>query len=1768
MSRRVCPGICPAPCSSFENASRKNLPGSKALLLLAASGAGHAVGRRGPKTPGSATCMPATIRLGLLSTTAIVGFAAAVLFAAHADALVVGAESTWSGATSDFNSDLNWTPAQAPVAAGSSALFSNAGSATVNVGGAIAPDAWTFNAGALSYMIAGAAVNFGGAGITNNAASAISIANAIGGTGGIAQAGTGILTLSGANTYTGGTTVSGGSLNVEGTLSSLVTLSNGAILRVASGGAIGTAGLSVNGTGAFDIVNLGSITSTTSGSSVNTNATVRLITGAGSTISANQHEAFSAVGAYSSIVNAAGATIQGGSDTQYGRVYLGNNATVTNYGTMSGSAILWGIGYTSGALMVGTNSTVDLRAGSTTGTVRLGNGSTLSLYTGSGTAAPGYIMPDLVTGANITAQNPGTNAAATVGEIAFGTGGTLTLRGTGDGTAANGVTGALNMTNVFGATTLSKLDSGTFVLTGDNSDQLATNVTAGRLVASNTAGAFGTGTVTISAGATVELSNTTPNDVFELAGLAFTGAGTLEKTGAGIFAIGGSAPGSVGLAQGGLINVVAGTLRGSTQNHGDWSTNNGGLTIASGATFDGVEGAIRVDGLNGAGTLQGSAPTTIGVAGGDGVFAGTIQNSIYGGGALALTKAGSGTQTLSGANTYTGGTTISAGTLQIGNGGTSGSITGDVTNNAALAFNRSDNVTFGGVISGSGAVNHVGTGTTTLIGANTYTGGTTFAAGTLNAGSADALGTAGTLSFTGGTLQYSASNQTDYSSRFSMADGQAFKIDTNNQTVTYATSMTSSSSLTKLGGGTLILTGNNSYSGGTTVSAGTLQIGNGFASPGYVTGNVALSGGELTFARNLTFDGVISGSGAVNQIGTGYLSLTGDNTYTGGTRILGGTLWVGDGGTTGTLGSGNVDNQGTLVFQRTDAQTFANVIGNTGSVEQTGSGTTTLTGANTYTGGTTFRGGILNLGSAGALGTSGTLSFTGGTLQYGVSNQTDYSGRFSNAASQAYLIDTNGQNVTYASSLTSSGGSLSKLGLGTLTLSGTNTYSGGTTLSAGIVNAGSAGALGATGAINFAGGTLQYSTSNQTDYSSRFATAAGQRYNIDTNGQNVTYATALSSSGGRLTKLGTGTLTLNGANGFTGGTTVSAGTLSLQSLLTNAGIVTVASGATLDAVAGITNLAGASIVNSGTLRDDLNNAGTVTNSGAAIANVATNTSGIQNSGTWTGNVASSTGSIVNNGVWTGNINSSGNYSGTGSVSGLSLTGGNFTAGNGSAGSSTTVTGNLALTSGVHYAVRVNPATASFTSVTGTAALGGAAVNARFDAGSYVAKQYTIVSTQGGVTGSFGTLTSANLPTNVTASLSTDARNAYLNLELKYTAPAPVGAAQSPLAPQFSGLNRNQTNVAGALVNSFNTNGGIAMAFASLSAAGLSQVSGELGAGTQQATFDAMGQFMGMMTDPSTAGRSGAAPQGAIGYADEAPGAPNDAMAAMSRKATASPLFEQRWNVWAAGFGGSQTTDGNALAGSSSASSRIYGGAAGADYRISPNTTAGFALAGGGTSFAVANSGSGRSDLFQAGGFVRHTVGAAYLTAAMAYGWQDVTTDRSVGADRFNGRFSSNALSGRLEAGHRWIEPVLGMGLTPYAAAQVTSVSLPGYAEKAVATNTFGLNYAAKDATATRSELGLRTDKSFALSDGVLTLRSRAAWAHNFDGNRSVTATFQALPGASFVVNSAAQGREAALVTGSAEIAWLNGWSLSGTFEGEFSNVTRSYAGKGVMRYGW
>jgi autotransporter-associated beta strand protein len=581
--------------------------------------------------------------------------------------------------------------------------------------------------------------------------------------------------------------------------------------------------------------------------------------------------------------------------------------------------------------------------------------------------------------------------------------------------------------------------------------------------------------------------------------------------------------------------------------------------------------------------------------------------------------------------------------------------------------------------------------------------------------------------------------------------------------------------------------------------------------------------------------------------------------------------------------------------------------------------------------------------------------------------------------------------------------------------------------------------------------------------------------------------------------------------------------------------------------------------------------------GGSLTKTGTGTLTLSGLNTYTGATTVDGGTLAVNGSIASSplttVNAGGTLGGNGIVGNTTINGGALAPGN-SIGT-LTVQGSLVFTAASSYMVEVSPANADRTNVTGTATLGGATVNASFAAGTYVAKQYTILNAAGGVSGTFAGPVNTNLPAGFQSSLSYDANNAYLNLLLSF------------IPPPSGGLNQNQQNVANALSNFFNSTGGIPLVFGGLTPAGLTQASGELATGTQQTTFDAMNLFLGLLTDPFIAGRGdpvsagSAAPQfaeendGASAYAANGKArskSERDAYAAVYRKAPvmAAP-FAQRWSVWAAGFGGSQTTDGNAALGSNNTTSRIAAGAVGADYRFSPFTLAGFALAGGGTNFSIANGlGSGRSDLFQAGAFVRHAVGPAYLSAALAYGWQDITTDRTVtiaGVDQLRAKFNANAFSGRVEGGYRFVTP--WMGITPYAAGQFTTFDLPAYAEQAVVgANTFALTYGSKSVTASRSELGLRTDNSWAMQDGIFTVRGRAAWAHDFNSDRIIGATFQTLPGASFVVNGAAQAHDAALVTASAEKRWLNGWSAAATFEGEFSNVTRSYAGKGVVRYQW
>jgi uncharacterized protein with beta-barrel porin domain len=175
-----------------------------------------------------------------------------------------------------------------------------------------------------------------------------------------------------------------------------------------------------------------------------------------------------------------------------------------------------------------------------------------------------------------------------------------------------------------------------------------------------------------------------------------------------------------------------------------------------------------------------------------------------------------------------------------------------------------------------------------------------------------------------------------------------------------------------------------------------------------------------------------------------------------------------------------------------------------------------------------------------------------------------------------------------------------------------------------------------------------------------------------------------------------------------------------------------------------------------------------------------------------------------------------------------------------------------------------------------------------------------------------------------------------------------------------------------------------------------------------------------------------------------------------------------------------------------------------------------------------------------------------------------------GLDVLQARFNANALSGRAEGGYRFVVPVVGgLGVTPYAAGQFTTIWLPSYAEQAVTgNNTFALAYGGKTVTDTRSELGLRTDKSYALPGAALTLRGREAWMHDYNPDRAIGATFTTLPGASFVVNGATQPRDAWLSTIAAEVKFVSGWSLAAALDSEWAPHATTYTGKGTVRYQW
>ncbi|MPZ38508.1 MAG: hypothetical protein GEU95_10635, partial [Rhizobiales bacterium] len=408
----------------------------------------------------------------------------------------------------------------------------------------------------------------------------------------------------------------------------------------------------------------------------------------------------------------------------------------------------------------------------------------------------------------------------------------------------------------------------------------------------------------------------------------------------------------------------------------------------------------------------------------------------------AFEKTGSSTWTLTGTTDDVTPWTIQQGTLSVSRDDSLGDVSGGLTfdggtleNTSAFTtartitlssgggtFNTAADLTASGVISGPGALTKIGAGTLTLTGDNTYTGGTIIEAGTLSVSSDGNLGaTTGGLIFIGGTLQNTAAFTT--ARNITLIGGGTFQTDadlTVNGVISDVIPQVGGA-LTKTGNGTLTLTGSNTYSGGTTINAGTLQIGSGGTS-GSIIGDV-VNNGNLAFDRSndLSYGGTISGTGALTKLGAGTLTLTGNNTYSGGTTINTGTLQIGNGGTSGSI-IGDVANNGVLAFNRANNLSYGGTISGTGTLTKSGAGILTLTGANTYSGATTVQAGTLmvngTVGGAVIVAAGGTLGGFGAVA--GVTT----------VASGGTLVGRQGEVLNFGSDLTLSSGSNVNVSLG------------------------------------------------------------------------------------------------------------------------------------------------------------------------------------------------------------------------------------------------------------------------------------------------------------------------------------------------------------------------------------------------------------------------------------------------------------------------------------------------------------------------------------------------------------------------------------------------------------------------------------------------------------------------------------------------------------------------------------------------------------------
>ena len=917
-----------------------------------------------------------------------------------------GTNAFWSA---DGTTLLPWVAGDVAVFQGESVAVTNA----ITVGSVQNISGISFGSTTTSgnWIISGSTLNLSAAAtFTVNASSTSSIGNVISGGFGLTKAGEGVLTLGGLNTYTGATAVSAGTLTL------------------ATGASMSSASLSV-AAGANLILNSNATTSALTGSgnvTIGNGATLTLNTtsgnpqfhgvfaGSGSLVKSGAGEVY-LTGDNSGFTGAV--TVNGGmistqnavSSLGSGDVTVTANATIGTFAAMPVGRLNNKLNVVAGTLTLGrTGRTIlgnDVIA-SGSGSIVIGGGGVAVIEkdirnTGTGTlsVASGSTL-QLGNGGTTGTFNGGLAFSQSAGNLVFNRSDNVTYSGalTGTGSLNQLGSGNLTLTGLNTYTGATAVSAGTLTLaTGASMGSAALSVVAGANLTLNsnatTSALTGSGAVTIGTGATLTLNTTSGNPQF--LGV-FVGSGNLVKSGAGEVFLTGDNSGFTG-----AVTVNGGMI--STQNQVS-SLGSGDVTVTANATI-GTVIPTAVGRLNNkldvtAGTLTlGRNGRTI--LGNDVIASGSGSIVIGGGGVAVIEKdiRNIGTGTLSVAATTT---------LQIGSGGTTGTLSSNLSCAGILAFDRSDSVTYTGLLAGAGGLNQLGSGNLILTGANTYTGTTTVSRGTLTLASGASMG-AGALSVASGASLILNSSATTSAltglGTVRVGDGTTLTLNTTSAAPQFLGVFAGSGNLVKSGAGEVYLTGDNSgFSGAVTVNGGMISTQNAVSSLG--SGDVTVTAsatigthatmsvgrlnnklnviaGTLTLGRNgrtiLGNDVIASGSGSIVVGGGGVAVIEKDisNIGTGALSVAAGsTLQLGNGGTTGTL-SGSLSYAGSLAFNRSDSVTYAGVLSGTGSLNQLGSGNLVLTGTNTYTGTTTVSAGTLTL-ATGASMSSGSLSVAAG----------------------------------------------------------------------------------------------------------------------------------------------------------------------------------------------------------------------------------------------------------------------------------------------------------------------------------------------------------------------------------------------------------------------------------------------------------------------------------------------------------------------------------------------------------------------------------------------------------------------------------------------------------------------------------------------------------------------------------------------------------------------------------------------------------------------